>query len=180
MDKGVRWVDGKYVPSTTTDEGNTTAEVAHARNYVWDPVGLTWVRQTQTAGGGGAGGAVTLADGADVTQGAKADAAWVSGDGTVISLLKKVATGNVGAPKGHSAMAVTTSVALTVPIGAIRVVIRTKGNGISWTDDGQTPTTSLGMYLLADETLVYDGNLAAFKMASLAGTADVRVAYYSN
>ena len=45
-----------------------------------------------TTGGGGGGGAVTIADGADVTQGAKADAAWTSGNGTVISLLKKIAS----------------------------------------------------------------------------------------
>lgn len=36
--------------------------------------------------------AVTVADGADVAQGSKADAAWVAGDGTVISLLKKIAS----------------------------------------------------------------------------------------
>lgn len=45
------------------------------------------------ASGGGGGGAVTIADGADVTQGAKADSAWVSGDGTVVALLKNLATG---------------------------------------------------------------------------------------
>lgn len=42
--------------------------------YVWDTGTLSWVRATQ-AGGGGGGGAVTVADGADVTQGAIADAA---------------------------------------------------------------------------------------------------------
>lgn len=45
-----------------------------------------------TAGSGGLG-AVTIADGADVTQGAKADSAWVSGDGTVVALLKNIANG---------------------------------------------------------------------------------------
>lgn len=59
-------------------------------NYVWDVPTLAWVVETQP--GGGSGGAVTIADGADVAQGAKADAAWVSGDGTVISLLKKIAS----------------------------------------------------------------------------------------
>ena len=58
--------------------------------YQWDVGTLEWVKGTQP--GGGAGGAVTIADGADVAQGAKADAAWVSGDGTVISLLKKIAS----------------------------------------------------------------------------------------
>lgn len=38
-------------------------------------------------------GASSLADGADVTQGAKADAAWSgSGDGTVVGILKSVRT----------------------------------------------------------------------------------------
>jgi hypothetical protein len=78
---------------------------------------------TGTGGGGGSGGggAVTLASGAvasgaysagsyaagavvagafldgwDATQGAKADAAWVSGAGSVISLLKNIAAGVAG------------------------------------------------------------------------------------
>lgn len=41
--------------------------------------------------GGGTTGAVTIADGADVTQGAVADAAWSgSGSGTVVAILKKL------------------------------------------------------------------------------------------
>jgi hypothetical protein len=51
----------------------------------------TAIRVNVVTGGAG-GGAVTVADGADVAQGAKADAAWVSGDGTVIALLKKIAS----------------------------------------------------------------------------------------
>ncbi len=43
--------------------------------------------------GGGGGGAVTVADGADVALGAKADAAWASGSGSVIALLKNIAAG---------------------------------------------------------------------------------------
>ncbi len=45
------------------------------------------------SGSSGGGGAVTIADGADVTLGAKADAAWVSGSGTVVAILKNIATG---------------------------------------------------------------------------------------
>lgn len=54
---------------------------------------------TGTGGGGGGvgGGAVTIADGADVTQGAKADTAWTSGSGSVIALLKAIASGVVSA-----------------------------------------------------------------------------------
>lgn len=43
-----------------------------------------------TGGGGGGGGAVTVANGADVTQGATADAAYTSGSGTVVSVLKGI------------------------------------------------------------------------------------------
>lgn len=58
----------------------------------WDVNLLKWVKGTQPTGGGGGGGAVTIADGADVAQGSRSDAAWVSGNGTVISLLKKIAS----------------------------------------------------------------------------------------
>lgn len=42
------------------------------------------------AGSGGGGQAVTIADGADDTQGAIADAAYVSGSGTIVSILKGI------------------------------------------------------------------------------------------
>ena len=67
----------------------TELVMTHA-NYVWSTSTLAWVKMTQP--GGGAGGAVTLEDGADAAQGSTADAAWVSGAGTVISLLKKIAS----------------------------------------------------------------------------------------
>lgn len=49
------------------------------------------------SGGGGGGGAVTIANGADAAEGNVSDVAWVSGDGTVISLLKKIASAGGGA-----------------------------------------------------------------------------------
>lgn len=51
-------------------------------NYVWDTNLLDWVAETQPGGGSGGGGAATIADGADVTQGAKGDSAW---DGSAAS-----------------------------------------------------------------------------------------------
>lgn len=42
------------------------------------------------ASGGGGGEAVTIADGADIAQGSRADAAWVSGSGTVIGITKAI------------------------------------------------------------------------------------------
>lgn len=48
-------------------------------------------------GGGGSGGAVTVASGADVAEGSIGDAAWVSGNGTTIALLKAAVGGINGA-----------------------------------------------------------------------------------
>lgn len=63
--------------------------LASSLNYVWDVGTLEWTKDT----GGGAGpSAVTIADGADVAEGSVSDAAWVAGDGTVIALLKTIAT----------------------------------------------------------------------------------------
>lgn len=53
---------------------------------------LTGQLQVSGSGGGGGGGAATIADGADVAEGTTTDAAWSSGPGTVISLLKKIAS----------------------------------------------------------------------------------------
>lgn len=48
--------------------------------------------------GTGGGGAVTIADGADVAEGSTADAAWSgTGAGTVVSVLKKIASAGGGA-----------------------------------------------------------------------------------
>jgi hypothetical protein len=75
------------------DQGDGTyAKVVLDRNMVWDPGSLAWVKMTQPGASGG-GGAVTIADGADVAQGTTTDAAWSSGAGTVIALLKKIAGG---------------------------------------------------------------------------------------
>lgn len=78
--------------------------VAHGRpwptqrslNWVWDTGLLDWRPETQPTGGGG--GAVTLADGADTTEGTIADAA-VTGDspGTVNAHLRGV-TKDLGDP----------------------------------------------------------------------------------
>lgn len=53
------------------DEGEGVLKVA---NLLWDTNGLTWVKQTAAAG---AAGSVSIADGADVCQGATTDAAVV-------------------------------------------------------------------------------------------------------
>lgn len=59
-------------------------------NYVWDPGTMMWVPETQPGGSGG-GGAVTIADGADVAEGSTTNIA-VYGDnpGTVSAKLRGI------------------------------------------------------------------------------------------
>lgn len=69
-----------------------------------------------SASGGGGGGAVTIADGADVAQGSIADAAWSgSGNGTVVSLLKKAISYLAGS------FTIQGTVAATGTVGASQV-----------------------------------------------------------
>lgn len=56
-------------------------------------------------GGGGGGGAVTVANGADVAQGSTADAAYTTGAGTIVSILKGV-FGRLGVVFGENGTAV--------------------------------------------------------------------------
>lgn len=70
--------------------------------------------------GGGGGGPATIADGGDATLGAKADAPWTSGDGTVIALLK-ASVGKLTSILGGVTGAVPTcgAVASCVTIGGV-------------------------------------------------------------
>jgi hypothetical protein len=78
----------------TDTEGLQTEGVNKVALYVWDSVGLSWIKATSTGGGGGGGGPVTIVDGGDVTQGAILDAGVV-GDvsGTVSAKLRGINKG---------------------------------------------------------------------------------------
>jgi hypothetical protein len=63
-----------------------------------------------------------------------------------------------------------------------RVVIRNSGQPMVWTDDGSTPSSTHGMYSLADEVLIYDGSdlsqLQFIRAADATADVDLRVAFY--
>jgi fibronectin-binding autotransporter adhesin len=74
--------DGKVFPTV------------RAEGMVWSTSLLTWVFEEPGSGGGGP---ATIADGADVAEGTTSDIAWSgAGSGTVIAILKKIASGGGG------------------------------------------------------------------------------------
>lgn len=118
--------------STAPFKGNVDPQsyaLASSLTYYWDVATLEWVKGTQPAAGGG--GAVTIADGADVAQGAVADAAWVAGDGTVIAILKAIAGSAGGGLTDAELRATPVPVTIDNPAGAAAVNIQDGGNTIT-------------------------------------------------
>ena len=70
-------------PNESLQQFNQGQHLSESLTYQWDVATLLWVRGTQAGSGGG--GAVTIADGADVAEGALADAAVVTDAAGTIS-----------------------------------------------------------------------------------------------
>lgn len=85
-------------------------------------------------------------------------------------------------PLGHAQVSLSTASTLQaltpIPSGAQTALLRADGKWY-WTDDGQTPSTSLGQYQLADEPFWYDGDLTTLRLVAATGTIDLRIAFYA-
>lgn len=95
--------------------------------YTWNTGTLAWEKQVPISASGG-GGAVTIADGADVAEGARADVAYISGSGSVIAILKGI-FGKIAAlgqaTMANSAPVVIASNQTAVPISAAALPLPT-------------------------------------------------------
>ena len=80
--------DGSVTSGRTPAVGSPVIPVSSLLSWGRVPVNL--LPTPASSGSGGGGGAVTIADGASVTLGAQADAAWSSGSGSVVAILKGV------------------------------------------------------------------------------------------
>jgi hypothetical protein len=108
-------------------DGTYSKSVASHLRY-WNTSTLVWEKATGTAGaltsGSGGGGAVTVADGADVAQGTTTD---LSSANTVIGLLKAVKAALTGALTANATLtAETTKVIGTVNVAAAQTIAVTQ------------------------------------------------------
>lgn len=106
------------------------------------------------AGGGAGGGAVTVADGADVALGAQADIAWVSGSGSLIAI-SKAEVAKLEAIRAELAAS------LPLPVGAAADATLTGGTMQTKLTNG-TLTVEIGNFVGSDpgrNALVVDGRL---------------------
>lgn len=138
---------------------------------VWDTGSLAWVKMTQPGGsGGGGGGPVTVADGADVTQGITTDAAVVTdANGTLSGKLRglvkifadvwdsanhrlKVDGSAVTQPVSGTFFQATQPVsaaALPLPAGASTSALQTTGNTNLLSIDGKVPALGQALAVAA-------------------------------
>jgi hypothetical protein len=81
----------------------------------------------------------------------------------------------------------SSAVGLTVPAVDVagnkqqptRAFIVAEGNNIRWRDDGTAPTASVGMILIQNNVLSYDGDLSKIKFIQTGAGAKLNVSYYS-
>src|SRR6266511_1919332 len=135
----------KAVARVAEDSGIEEAELVRSRLEGYDSAGLTWRRVKvdgtgqlmTTGGGGGGGGPATIADGADVAEGATTDAAVVTDvSGTVSGKLRglvKWAFERMPASLGQKTMAASLPVVLASDQTAIPVT--GAGGGTQYAED---------------------------------------------
>jgi hypothetical protein len=81
----------------------------------------------------------------------------------------------------------SSAVGLTVPavdeagnkMMPTRAFIVAEGNNVRWRDDGTAPTASVGMILIQNNVLSYDGDLNSIKFIQTGAGAKLNVSYYS-
>lgn len=81
----------------------------------------------------------------------------------------------------------SSAVGLTVPavdeagnkMMPTRAFIVAEGNSVRWRDDGTAPTASVGMILIQNNVLSYDGDLNNIKFIQTGAGAKLNVSYYS-
>lgn len=152
FEKNKSWSGGAAVPTVTEDDG-TQGEVVRAELQGYDSSNLVWRRvavdatgQVKTTGGGG-GGASTIADGADIAEGATTDGAVVTDtSGTVSGKLRglvKWAFERMPASLGQKTMALSLPVVLSSDQSSIPVTLGAGSAVVGHVIVDTAPTTAV-------------------------------------
>ena len=78
---------------------------------------------------------------------------------------------------GQYAVSLTSVTGLSVPLGAVSAQICVEGAAARYTDDGSTPSATIGIPVTAGQCFDFAGPLAAFKIIGSGATLDI--SYYS-
>lgn len=73
-----------------------------------------------------------------------------------------------------------TATGLTVPDKATHAFLQPEAQNVRWRDDGNNPTASVGMILVANDTFIYTGNFGAIKFIEVSASAKLNVTFYKN
>ena len=73
----------------------------------------------------------------------------------------------------------SSSTALTVPVGATMALIIPETQNVRWRDDGVAPTASVGMLVVANSSMSYDGDLQKIRFIAATAGAVLNVSYYA-
>lgn len=99
----------------------------------------------------------------------------MAGQGTVSNI-------NFLSPLGIATIANASIVAAaglgTIPDNTLVAFIQAEGGDVKWTDDGTTPTSTVGKRLYDGQELQYSGPLKSLKIISVSGTPQLNVSYY--
>lgn len=79
-----------------------------------------------------------------------------------------------------SAATLVTAQSLTAPtLDRVNIaMIQAEGGAVKWTDDGTTPTATVGMRIADGETLPYQGDLSKIQLIRKDAAATVNISYY--
>ena len=75
---------------------------------------------------------------------------------------------------GQYGVSITSVTSLTVPVGSVSAMICVQTASARYTDDGTTPTASIGIPVAAGQCFAYTGPLTAFRIIGAGATIDVR------
>lgn len=92
---------------------------------------------------------------------------------------KQIAAANTTTAFTLATAGVGTTYGAGIPTGATVAIISPEAQGLRWRDDGTVPTTAIGMRVLTDNELVYNGPLASWRGINLTAGTIVNIAFYS-